>query len=138
MVGLRPDFNETRQPVRGHELWNQVFIILQTEKTRLGDRSSRCYRDGAPAAEAVTLQLVFNTEVRPSFPEVSLQGSGSSQVTTARTDRRMKQHINMSTVNLKNFRPFTVYVLTFRVCRFTDMAHVTFVLYVFILSLPMD
>lgn len=48
----------------------------------------------------------------------------------------MKQHINMSTVNLKNFRP--VYVLTFRVCRFTDMAHVTFVLYVFILSLLMD
>lgn len=59
VVGLRPDFNEACQPVRGHELWNQVFIILQTEKTRLGGCSSRCYRDRAPAAEAVALQLVL-------------------------------------------------------------------------------
>lgn len=37
VVSLSANFNETRQPFGGHELWNQVFIILQmrTQQSRI-------------------------------------------------------------------------------------------------------
>lgn len=42
VIGFGSDFNETGQTFRGHELWNQVFIVLQEK------RSLSVYRSPGP------------------------------------------------------------------------------------------
>lgn len=39
VIGFGSDFNETGQTFRGHELWNQVFIVLQEKRSPSSYRS---------------------------------------------------------------------------------------------------